>query len=67
VSVVLSPDCLIELTHASVTLLLLKNLELRLELQLSEEEEEEEEEDDHVTGSDGGRAAVKEELWIDRV
>jgi len=64
VSVVLSPDCLIELTHASVTLLLLKNLELRLELQLSEEEEED---DDHVTGSDGGRAAVKEELWIDRV
>jgi len=64
VSVVLSPYCLIELTHASVTLLLLKNLELRLELQLSEEEEED---DDHVTGSDGGRAAVKEELWIDRV
>jgi hypothetical protein len=55
---------LIELTHASVTLLLLKNLELCLELQLSEEEEED---DDHVTGSDGGRAAVKEELWIDRV
>ncbi len=63
-SVVLSPYCLIELTHAFVTLLLLKNLELRLELQLSEEEEED---DDHVTGSDGGRAAVKEELWIDRV
>jgi hypothetical protein len=55
---------LIELTHAFVTLLLLKNLQLRLELQLSEEEEGD---DDHVTGSDGGRAAVKEELWIDRV
>ncbi len=63
-SVVLSPNCLIELTHAFVTLLLLKNLQLRLELQLSEEEEGD---DDHVTGSDGGRAAVKEELWIDRV
>lgn len=63
-SVVLSPSCLIELTHAFVSLLLLKNLELRLELQLLEEEEED---DDHVTGSDGGRAAVKEELWIDRV
>jgi hypothetical protein len=71
VSVVLCPSCLIELTHAFVSLLLLKNLELRPELlQLPEEEEEEEEEeddDDDVTGSDGGRAAVKEELWIDRV
>lgn len=63
-SVVLGPSCLIELTRAYVSLLLLKNLELRLELQLLEEEEED---DDHVTGSDGGRAAVKEELWIDRV
>jgi hypothetical protein len=44
---------------------LLKNLELRPELlQLPEEEEDY---DDDVTGSDGGRAAVKEELWIDRV
>ncbi len=67
-SVVLSPSCLIELTHAFVSLLLLKNLDLRPELlQLPEEEEEEDDEDDDddVTGSDRGRAAVKEELWID--
>jgi len=73
VSVVVSPSCLIELTHAFVSLLLLKNLELRPELlQLPEEEEEEDDDDDDdddddVTGCDGGRAAVKEELWIDRV
>ncbi len=63
VSVVLSPSCLIELTHAFVSLLLPKNLELRPELlQLPEVKEE-----DDVTGSDRGRTAVKEELWIDRV
>jgi hypothetical protein len=40
VSVVLSPSCLIELTNAFESLLLLKNLELRPELlQLPEEEE----------------------------
>jgi hypothetical protein len=46
VIVVLSSSCLIELTHAFVSLLLLKNLELRPELlQLPEEEEEKEEEE----------------------
>jgi hypothetical protein len=46
VSVVLSRSCLIGRTHAFVSLLLLKNLELRPELlQLPEEEEEKEEEE----------------------